>query len=236
MTRVRTADTHSARRTLRRALLVLLALPFAYLLGAVIGSIVPRNPDWKEPRQGVLIFVRSNGIHADVVLPARAAGFDLYRLVPPAHVADPRSAGGWVAFGWGQREFYLETPRWADLSARNAGRAIFGGDALMHVEHLARPKPSANMRPLRLDPQAYRKLVAAVEEGFALDAAGRPTPLLGRGYAANDVFYAADGRYNAFRTSNQWTADALARAGVEVGVWAPFAQGVLWRFRDGAGN
>lgn len=219
------------RRVVRLALLTLVALPLLYLLAAVVGSLVPRNPDWQEPSQGVLIFVRDNGVHVDLVLPALAAGIDLYRHVPPSHIADPGAARGWVAFGRGQREFYLETPRWSDLSLRNAARSMFGGDALIHVEHLAHPRPSPDTRPLLLDQQAYRRLVAEVIEGFATQEAGRPIPLLGRGYGDDDVFYEATGRYDAFRTSNQWTADTLADVGVRIGAWTPFAQGIMWRFR-----
>lgn len=112
------------------------AIPLLYLVGAVIGSLVPRNAGWEEPRQGIQIFVRTNGIHADIVLPVSAAGVDLHQFMPPADIRDPRQAGGWVAFEWGQREFYLETPRWTDLTLRNAFCSVAGGDALMPVEHL----------------------------------------------------------------------------------------------------
>ena len=229
MVRDRLRSRH-ADKFMRRALLTLIALPSAYIAAALIGSLVQRNPNWQEPSGGVLIFVRSNGVHADLVLPAEAAGIDLYRLVPPGHAPDAGAAKGWIAFGWGQREFYLETPRWADLKLRNAARAVFGGDALMHVEHLPRPSPDQNITPLRLDPGSYAKLVNAVAGGFAIHD-HQPVPLLGRGYGSNDVFYEATGQYNAFRTSNQWTADRLAHAGVRIGMWTPFAQGVMWRLR-----
>lgn len=229
-----TVSSRAARRwttALRHSLLAILAIPLAYLIAAIVGSLVPRNPGWTEPRRGILIFVRTNGVHADIVLPASAGGVDLYRLVPPADIRDPGRAGGWVAFGWGQREFYLETPRWADLTVRNAVRSVLGGDALVHVEHLGQPSISPAARPIRLGPQAYRRLVASMVRYFVLDQARRTIPLRGRGYGPNDIFYEARGRYSALQTSNQWTADRLAEAGVEIGVWTPFAQGILWRFR-----
>jgi uncharacterized protein (TIGR02117 family) len=220
-----------AGKLLRRGLLVLVSPLLLYLAAALIGSLVPRNAGWREPPDGVLIFVRSNGVHADLVLPARAEGIDLYRMVPPGHIEDPGLAQGWIAFGWGQREFYLETPRWADLTVRNAFRAVFGGDALMHVEHVAPPRASAATRPVRLERSAYRRLVASVAGGFVRTGDGRPIPLLGTGYGRSDVFYEATGRYHALLTSNQWTSNRLAAAGVRIGVWTPFAQGMMWRFR-----
>lgn len=214
----------------RAALLMLLALPCLYLFGAAIGSFVPRNAGWTEPPGGVLVFVRNNGVHVDLALPAVSRGHDLYRRVPTAHVADPHGVGDWIAFGWGQREFYLETETWSDLTPANALRALFGGAAVMRVEHIDHPQPSSQARPLWLETEAYDRLVTKVFDSFAQGADGRFVPLPGTGYARHDVFYDARGRYNAFRTSNQWAADALAAAGVRVGIWTPFAQSIMWRF------
>lgn len=233
VTDARPTDRRRWTAALRSALLLVLAIPLAYAVAAAIGSLVPRNGGWNEPHQGVLIFVRTNGVHADIVLPASSAGIDLYRLVPPADVREPERADGWVAFGWGQREFYLETPRWADLTVKNAIRSVVGGNALIHIEHLGQPRISPAMRAIRLDPEAYHRLVASIERYFVLDRSRRSIPLRGRGYGPNDTFYEARGRYSALKTSNQWTSDRLAEAGVEAGIWTPFAQGILWRYRRG---
>lgn len=229
------------RQSLARAARLLLFLPLVvgaalllYLAAAIAGSLIPRNASWEEPPDGILIFVRNNGIHADLVLPASAAGIELYELAPPGHVGNPARVRGWVAFGWGQREFYLETQRWSDLTVRNAARAVLGGRALMHVEHLGRPQPSDRFRPLRLDDDTYRRLVATISRGFQRGQDGRPVVLPGSGYGGSDVFYEANGHYNAGNTSNQWAADALAGAGVEVGVWTPLAQGLMWWFPEPA--
>lgn len=223
---------HPWRRAAKGALSALCGLVLLYLLAALLGSLAPRNPGWEEPANGIPVYLASNGVHVDLVLPARAAGLDLYSLVPPRHASDPAIARGWVSFGWGQREFYLQTEEWSDLSAGVALRAIVGGDALMHVEHRGRPRAGeAGVRALRLEPPAYRRLVAHVAGSFARGPGGAPVPVA-RGYGRDDVFYEARGRYSALDTSNQWTSDALARAGATAGLWTPFAQGVLWRYRE----
>src|SRR6476646_10712446 len=53
---------------LRRLLLALLAVPATYLLAALIGAIVPLNGAWREPAQGTTIYLRSNGIHVDIIM------------------------------------------------------------------------------------------------------------------------------------------------------------------------
>lgn len=214
-----------------RIALAVAVLPVLYVAAAIAGALLPRNAGWQEPDRGIEIYVRTNGVHADLVLPASAGAVDWYALAPPEHAADPGSAEGWIAVGWGQREFYLETETWSDLRIRTAMQALAGGEALMHVNHGSRPPTTANHRPLRLDPEGYRRMADAIAGTFRRDEQGRAIPLPGRGYDDHDVFYQAHGVYHALRTSNQWTADMLAEGGVEIGVFTPFAQGVMWRLR-----
>ena len=212
--------------------LLIVALASLYAFAAAIGAMIPRNAAWREPDGGIPVFLRSNGVHVDIVLPARAAGISWYPLLPPRDIAEPARAGGWIAFGWGQRDFYLETPAWSDLSPRTALRAILGGDALMHITHLSRPRPGPDIRPLRLAPAAYRRLARSIAAQFHPGGGGRPRLLPNAAYGPDDAFYDARGHYSALDTSNQWTADRLAEAGVRIGVWTPLANGILWRFPE----
>src|SRR5688500_12515759 len=117
----------------RRIILALLAVPAAYLVAALVGSLIPVNSDWREPDEGVPIYVADNGRHADLLLPVRTAGLDWTPLTPRSDMAD---AGGeqWIGFGAGERRVYLDTPTWADLSPRTALAATTGGERVMHVE------------------------------------------------------------------------------------------------------
>ena len=46
---------------LRRLTVALAAIPLTYLAAALIGSLVPVNRGWKEPEQGVTIYLANNG-------------------------------------------------------------------------------------------------------------------------------------------------------------------------------
>ena len=214
-------------------LLTILAIPLLYVSAAAVGAAIPGNPGWREAERGVTIYVRSNGIHTDIVMPARAAGTDWLPLLPPAHVKRPELADGWVAVGAGERAFYLETPRWSDLKPATALKAAWGGDILLHVEHLPEPWPDQDSRPVTLSPDEYRRLARAIRSHFRPDPAGRTIPLLGRGYFEYDVFYEAVGRYDGFATCNQWTGRMLREAGVKVGRWTPLPWNLMWRFKEG---
>ena len=230
------ADRAHGRR--RRALLIaakalalIVGLPLLFLLGGLVGSVIPANAGWEEARHGVTILVRTNGVHTWLMLPKSAQGVDWRPLADPRHLKDPRYGGGnYLAFGFGNRDFYLNTPTWSDLTLSTTLAAAFGrGPALMHVEHDHDPQPNEYQRAIVLRPHEYRRLAAFIRRSFASDATGRPIPVLGRGYGPADTFYEGRGRYNMARTCNEWTGEALREAGVRTGIWTPFADSIMHR-------
>ncbi len=226
------------RRLFKLALGVLgtiVALPLLYLLGALVGGLIPANSSWREARQGVTIFVRTNGVHTWIMVPTSAVGVDWRPLAPASHIKDRRYAGNYLAIGYGNREFYLNTPTWSDLSPRTALAATFGhGPSLVHVEHEHDPRPDEYQRPLILSIPEYQKLARHIRASFDLDSLGRSKPLLGRGFGPADVFYEARGPYNAYRTCNEWTGEALRAAGVRTGAWTPLSESIMLRLGGGS--
>lgn len=207
-------------------------VPLAWLAAAFAGGAWPSNAGWREPAAGVTIFVEANPIHTGLVLPKVAAGVDWRGWARARDLADPRYARfDHVAIGWGQKDFYLGTPTWHELKPRVVLAALTGSDAtLLHVEHLPRPAPAPDERPVTLTPEQYRRLAAFIMASFR--SGGRRYP----GYGPNDVFYDARGHYDAFRTCNSWTGDALRYAGVRVGRWTPLPATVSGWFRAGPGQ
>ena len=211
-------------------LAALIAVPLLYFAAALVGGLVPANPGWHEARQGVTIFVRTNGVHTWIMVPANAAGVDWRPIAPAADIRDPRYAGNYLAIGFGNRDFYLNTPTWGDLTVRRAFAAFFGGGpTLLHVIHIDHPQPGPDQRPIRISHEQYRRLAGFIQERFRLDPGGRPIPLLGRGYGPDDMFYEANGGYSFILTCNEWTGRALRQAGVRTGLWTPLNQSIMWR-------
>jgi len=213
-----------------RIALAVLAIPLLYVLAALIGGLIPVNASWKEPDEGVIIYLANNGVHADLVLPANAQGLDWRHLVPKSDMASVPADAQWIAFGAGERRVYLETPTWGDLSIKTAAIALTGGERVMHVEWVRDPAYAA--RSIRLTPEQYRRLWAAIRVGFLLDADGKPVRIDHPGYGPSDAFYRGTGKANAIHTCNQWAASRLRLAGVKAPLWSPFVQGLVWRYRD----
>jgi uncharacterized protein (TIGR02117 family) len=205
------------------ALAALALVVSLFVLFGWIGSSIPRNAAWKEPESGVEIMVETNGIHTALVLPLVTQEKDWRSDFPASDIAASGRPYTHVSVSWGEREVFLNTPTWWDLSPVTVLRiAGVGGDGLLHVAHYVRPAPSRDARPLRLTRGQYRRLVTAIERSLP-----QGQRISYPGYGLQDVFYEAPGHYTATNTCNQWTSNTLARAGVRTGWWTPFAGGVM---------
>lgn len=212
-----------------RVLTVILALPAIYLLAALIGSLIPVNRDWTEAQQGTTVYLADNGVHADIIMPVKAQSLDWEPLIPKSDFAAADPSARWIVFGSGEERVYLNTPTWWDLKPRTIWSALAGGKRVMHVGYVA--DPSYAVREIRLRPEEYRRLWAAIRTDFASGKDGKPIHVAHPGYGPADAFYWASGRANAIYTCNAWTAHRLRLAGVKTGLWPPFVQGLVWRYR-----
>ena len=211
------------KRLLLWPLAALTTIATLFVLSAWIGSSIPRNPDWEEPAAGVEIMVETNGVHTAIVMPNVSAQKDWRDDFPAADVLAPNRPYTHVSVSWGEREVFLNTPTWWDISLPTILGAATGGDGLLHVSHYVRPAASPDHRPLRISHAQYAKLVALIEQQI-LPAANRAHY---PGYSDNDVFYDAPGTYHVGNTCNQWVSDTLAGAGIRTGWWTPMAGGVM---------
>ena len=214
---------------LGRLLTILLAVPALYLAAALVGSLVPVNSGWTEPSDGTTVYLAGNGIHADIIMPVKAQGLDWEPLIPRSDMANAPSDSRWMAFGSGERHVYLNTPTWWDIRPSTIWSALAGGPRVIHVEYV--PSPDYALREIRLRPEEYRRLWAAIRSDFELDKHGRPVRIDHPGYGPDDAFYRANGDANAVRTCNAVVARWLRTAGVEASLWPPFIPGLTWRYR-----
>ena len=220
---------HNAGKWVGRAITILLALPALYLAAALAGSLIPVNRGWQEAAEGTTIYLADNGVHADIIMPAKAQGLDWTPLVPKRDFAAADPDARWIAFGSGEQRVYLDTPTWWDLTPRTSWAGVVGGKRVMHVEYVRSPEYA--VRRIRLRPEEYRRLWGAIRADFARGPSGRPQRIDHPGYGPADAFYRATGRANAIRTCNAVVADWLRLAGVETSLWPPFTSGLVWRYR-----
>ena len=128
------------KRIAGRFALGLAALVIAFLLAAWFGSAIPRNAGWRPQPQGIDIMLETNGVHTAIVMPLVTPQQDWRPLFPATDLAAPDRPYTHLAVSWGEREVFLNTPTWADLSPLTVLRILAtGGDGLLHAAHYVRP-------------------------------------------------------------------------------------------------
>lgn len=196
-----------------------------WLYGAMgaVAALFPARVDAAAGPRDIAIWVEDNGIHTGIVFPKALLSDDLIARFAGDDLRDPAYAGHeHLAIGWGDRAFFVETPRWRDVRPATVLAALVGSDeTVLHVEHIAQPVAGPNVARVMIDRAGFERLVRVLRESLG-EGAALP------GYEAHDAFYPATGRYSAIVTCNEWTGDALRRAGVPMGAWTPFSGGVMW--------
>ena len=218
-------------RRIGYAALALLVVPLAYALAAVVLGLVPVNAGFRPDPGGVPVFLRTNGTHVDIVVPTRTRQWDFAAEFGPPHFPRLAQTLPWIAFGWGDREFLLQTPTWADVRPGVALRAVSGlGEGALHVEYIDEPRAFAVLGT-RLSTAQYLALVVALRAEFGRDAQGQAQRIDHPGYGISDAFFTGIGRYLPWMTCNEWVRRLIAGAGVRTAVWAPFEPALLWHAR-----
>ena len=219
----------SSLKFLKRALILISVLLLSYFILAFSLSFLGTRPPKLECAALDTLYVTSNGIHLDLILPRHLIGEELQMGMK----LDP--ATQFVGFGWGDKGFYLETPTWADLRFRTAVKALFlkSGTA-MHLTFYHRARPDWIKIPVC--GQQVELLNEYLASGFQKDQNGSFLEIPDAGYTSRDRFYEAEGSYNCLNTCNNWINRGLKKAKIKTSLWAPFDQGVLYHARKNNPN
>jgi uncharacterized protein (TIGR02117 family) len=197
-----------------------------YFAAALIGGLIPANPGWREPKEGISIFVETNGVHVSLILPISSRGADLAGVIRPEHLANRALYGTHAMIGWGHGRVYRSAQAWKDVKSGDIGSAVVGSDdTTLHIYHLIDPQPNSNRKQFRVSEAQYHLIVKNVRATFRLAKDGQSTAH--PAYGPNNLFYDSNGRYSAINTCNEWTAGVLRRAGVQIGAWTPMPGGVM---------
>jgi uncharacterized protein (TIGR02117 family) len=219
-------------RWLKRLAYFVVACVAFYFISALIG-LIPVNNDFHPTADGIEIWLVSNAIHTDIVLPIQTTGMDWHRRFPDGSFAvDPRRATH-VAIGWGNREFYVNTPTWADVRFSTVAGAMFWPSAAcMHVSLCTAEGIPQDARSVKISAAQYERLAAFINDSFRRQADGGPVLIPNAAYGPNDAFFQAAGHYHCFNTCNCWTGRALQAAGIRTGWYTPFPKTALLYLPD----
>jgi len=201
----------------------LLLLPVLYVLISVVLTLIPVNTKPSQEVKNKFIYLNTNGVHLDIVIPKKELKGDFVKGVK-MKVGDK-----FISFGWGDRNFYINTPTWNDLTFKVAVRAMFLKSAtLMHVTKYQEIENDWIKIPV--SSKQLQDLITYCNTSF--NTTDNHVIRVGtHHYGANDEFYEAEGSYSMFKTCNTWANSAVKATGLKTGYWTPLDKGVLWYYK-----
>lgn len=182
--------------------------------------------------ESVTIYLWSNGVHTDFVVPTHSLHQDWTDVFLPHHVKDGQ-ARTWTAIGWGDKGFYLNTPTWAELKPTTALKAVSGtSQSALHVTFYDDKEVAScqNCAKVIVSPAQYRQLIAYIKKDITWqDHQAMPIDTTAQ-YGDTDAFYEAQGSYFLFYTCNTWVNEGLKAMGVPSAWWTITDKGILQHY------
>ena len=218
-------------KSILKILLAFILLIVFYLIAAIGLSKITSNSDFKHcDKDAVEIYIVTNGVHTDLVLPIRNEMKDWSSFVNPSDTKSRCENANYVAFGWGDKGFYLETPTWTDLKFKTAfNAAFFLSTTAMHVSFYNRLYESESCKKICISKDSYLKLVTYINNSFTLNQ-NSPVLIKGASYGNNDLFYDAIGTYSFLNTCNTWANTGLKSSNLKACFWTPFDKGIFEKY------
>ncbi len=213
------------------AVLSLICLLGIYLLAAYVLSRMSVDKE-NQTQNDVSVYILTNGVHTDLVVPIKTDQLDWSQEVKFANTTGKDTTFNYVAFGWGDKGFYLETPTWADLKASTAFKAAFAlSTSAIHATFYKHMKEGPDCVKIDISKDQYARLVKYIQESFTTDAQGHLMPIrTNANYGSTDAFYEAKGSYHLFHTCNTWANNGLKSCGQKASLWTPFDTGIFYQY------
>lgn len=195
-----------------------------YLLIAIVLTLIPVNSDFSNASEGTAIYVRSNGVHTDIIIPTQSTQYAWIRKLG----YDKNIK--YLAFGWGDKEFYMNTPGWSDIKITTAFKAAFLPTTSVLQVYGLRTSPSITKRTRKiiLTDEQLQHLSNYIYDSFILDKYGYPVEILDDNGVAIYRYFESKRKYTLFYTCNNWVNQGLKSAGVKNSIWTPFDKSVLY--------
>lgn len=217
------------KKLIKAVFYIILGL-LGYVLLTVVLSLIPVHQQPNDAPE-VEIFLLTNGVHTDIVFPYTSPVFEWRDYLDtndtPSGIKNPK----WVAMGWGDKGFYLDTPEWKDLKPKTAFLAVTGlSESAMHVTYYQTMQSNKDCVSIKVSEENYRKMCLYVLNTF--DKTNNQFSLIAtnQNYGQNDVFYEAKGSYHLFKTCNTWTNNVLKNGNQRAALFTLFDFGIFYHY------
>lgn len=212
---------------------VFVSLIVIYIIAVLLLPIIPVQKKPTAEIADVPIYIYTNGVHTDLVMPIRSKTLDWSDKLPFSNTKSQQTDFDYVGIGWGDKGFYLDTPTWSQLKPTTAFYAAFWlGESAMHCTFYKEMQEGTDCKKIMLTQTQFQALTNFVDSKFDKNTNGQniliPTKAV---YGDNDSFYEAQGSYSFLNTCNTWTNNALKIAGQKAALWTATDFGIFHHYR-----
>lgn len=209
----------------------IIAFLLIYTVVIFFTSIISVNENDQTTDKNIPIYILSNGVHVDIVMPLKNEIKDWSTQISYLHTKAKDSTKNLLAFGWGDKGFYLDTPTWADLKVSTAAKAVSGlSSSAMHVTFYGTLKEDENCKKFFISESQYQEMIHYIENSFTLDKENKIQRIGTHSYGKNDIFYEAKGSYNLFYTCNTWANQTLKAGKQKAALWTVLDKGIFYHY------
>jgi uncharacterized protein (TIGR02117 family) len=175
----------------------------------------------------------TNGVHTDIVMPTKNDQIDWNKQIKFTNTKAADSTYQYLAIGWGDKGFYLETPEWSDLKASVALKAASGlSTTAIHTTYYKNLRESDNCKKIMISKEQYNRLIKYIHNSFQKDASGNFLVIKTEAnYGKTDAFYEANGSYSLFHTCNTWANSGLKTSGQKCCLWIATDSGIFSKYK-----
>ncbi len=206
-------------KNILRVFLFLILVPLFYGLVSYLLMLFPSKGSQTNSPKEQKIYILYSSMHTDIVLDLENSNVDWNRLLP--QVVKGRKKG-YLGFGWGDKETYLNTPTWDDLKISTALKALFlNTPSLLHVGYY-RDIHHYPIKKVDLTQKQFQTLEQILKQEFSNNPHYEA-----KGFGRDDAFYTSNRLYNAIKTCNSWSGDRVREANIRMSYWTPFSFNVL---------
>jgi len=200
---------------------------------AILSRISASSPNTPTSSDKYNVYVLSNGVHTDLVFPVKTDIIDWLTIFPPGNNLSKDSTYQYIAIGWGDKGFYLNTPEWKDLSVKTALVAALGlGETALHVTYYKHMQEDSLCYKVAIDSVQFVALKNYVLKSYVKNSVDKPILIETTAqYGNSDSFYEANGAYSMFHSCNTWANTGLKTAGMPAAMWTVFDTGILRHYR-----
>lgn len=204
-------------------ILYFLLIPITYIMVSLILSLITVDRKDNNVDLDKSIYLNTNGVHLDIIIPIKDVDSSVLSGLKYNEIEK------YMSFGWGDENFYINTPTWGDLTFSNAFNAMFlKSSTLIHVTRYKDKRK--NWIEIKVNQDELKKINSYLFKAFEINANGMKILLENKGYTPIDDFYKSKGSYSCFKTCNSWVNTAFKESGLKSCSWTPFDFGLLNKY------